>query len=230
VPGLATDLDPAIVQLTAATYRRPDHLPPGPVLVVGAGNSGAEIATDIARRGDGDRRVLLAGRDVGRIPPLGAPVFRAMRRIRTRTGPGRLIRHAALGSGGDPLGSVDPRQFPELGITRLPRINGTEAGLPVTDDGDSVAVHTIIWCTGADPDRRWLTATDEQPVGVAGLHHLGMPYQRTLASHLLGGVGLDARALVRHLERDNADGAPPGHLEARTNYWRRDAASPPASQ
>src|SRR5579859_5598729 len=51
IPPPAADLDPAILQLHARDYRGPDQLRPGPVLVVGAGNSGAEIALEAARAG-----------------------------------------------------------------------------------------------------------------------------------------------------------------------------------
>src|SRR5262245_46983499 len=64
-PSFATELDPSIAQLHSADYRRPSQLPPGDVLLVGAGNSGAEIAMDLARSG---RQVWMSGRDVGQIP------------------------------------------------------------------------------------------------------------------------------------------------------------------
>lgn len=55
--------------LHSRDYRRPAQLPDGAVLVVGAGNSGAEIAADLASDG---RDVRLSGRDVGYMPRLGA--------------------------------------------------------------------------------------------------------------------------------------------------------------
>ena len=64
VPEFAADLDPSIVQLHSSQYRRPSQLRDGPVLIVGAGNSGAEIALDVV----GEHRTILAGRDPGQIP------------------------------------------------------------------------------------------------------------------------------------------------------------------
>src|SRR5690606_4413189 len=64
LPAFAAGLDPAITQLHSNTYRNPDQLPPGPVLVVGAGNSGAQIALELAA----SREVWLAGPDVGNLP------------------------------------------------------------------------------------------------------------------------------------------------------------------
>jgi putative flavoprotein involved in K+ transport len=49
VPDFAPELDPQIVQLHSCDYRNPQQLKEGGVLVVGAGNSGAEIAIELAR-------------------------------------------------------------------------------------------------------------------------------------------------------------------------------------
>ena len=48
-PAFARALDPAIVQLHSHEYRNPSQLQEGGVLVVGVGNSGAEIAIEAAR-------------------------------------------------------------------------------------------------------------------------------------------------------------------------------------
>src|SRR5690606_34169544 len=64
VPDFAEDLSGDIVQLHSYDYHRPAQLQPGGVLVVGAGNSGAEIAVELAR----DHQVWLSGRDVGQEP------------------------------------------------------------------------------------------------------------------------------------------------------------------
>ena len=72
VPAFAKGLDPRIVQMHSLDYRRPDQLPPGDVLVVGAANSGAEIALDLARAG---RRVSVSGRSPGEMPfPIDNPL------------------------------------------------------------------------------------------------------------------------------------------------------------
>src|SRR5262249_29625472 len=63
-PAFADGLDPAIVQLDTRGYRNPAQIPEGAVLVAGAGNSGAEIAHELAR----SRKVFLAGKPVGEVP------------------------------------------------------------------------------------------------------------------------------------------------------------------
>src|SRR5690606_38174856 len=65
VPAFAEDLDPGVAQLHSSQYRNPGQLPgTGAVLVVGSGNSGAEIAVELAKT----RRVLVAGRYPGHLP------------------------------------------------------------------------------------------------------------------------------------------------------------------
>src|SRR5688572_25823190 len=63
-PPFAADLDPAIVQFHSCDYRNPGQLRAGDVLLVGAGNSGAEIAMELSK----SHRILLSGRDVGHVP------------------------------------------------------------------------------------------------------------------------------------------------------------------
>jgi len=65
VPAAAAGLDPDIVQLTSAQYRKPGALPPGAVLVVGASASGVQIADEVRRSG---RRVVLAVGSHSRMP------------------------------------------------------------------------------------------------------------------------------------------------------------------
>ena len=107
VPSFATQLAPDVAQLTSFAYRNPRSLPEGAVLVVGAGNSGAEIALDLAKT----HRVFLSGRDVGQIPfriesriaRLMVPVvFRVLfhRVLTIRTPMGRKARKRMLTSGG----------------------------------------------------------------------------------------------------------------------------------
>lgn len=63
VPRLAERLPPSVRQLHSADYRHPAQLPPGAVLVVGAGQSGAQIAEDLHLAG---RQVVLAVGDAPR--------------------------------------------------------------------------------------------------------------------------------------------------------------------
>lgn len=208
VPAFATELDPAITQLHSLDYRRPAQLPDGAVLVVGAGNSGAEIAADLASDG---RDVHLSGRDVGHIPRLGTWTYPLMRMLGR---PGAALSLRGLGGGAEPLGRIRAGELEAAGIRRAPRTAGVRDGLPLLDDGSTLPVTAVVWCTGLRPDhgivalpvrdgdgrlvqRRGITA-------VPGLYAVGLPFQSSITSHLVGGVGTDARHVVKHLVRRSA--------------------------
>ncbi|CAL9368182.1 putative oxidoreductase CzcO [Streptomyces sp. enrichment culture] len=208
VPEFADKLDPSVDQLHSVDYRNPGRLKPGDVMVVGAGNSGAEIALELAA----SHRVWLAGRDTGHVPfPMGAAAYRVMGRLSVHAWPGRGI--AASGTGrGHPLISVGPDDLRRAEVRRVPRVVGVEEGRPLLADGRLQDVRTVVWCTGFVPDYSWIDlpfiAPDRVPLhrdgsvrGEPGLHLLGLPFQSTVTSHLVGGVGADAARLVRRLPR-----------------------------
>ena len=151
IPGFADDLDPSVVQLHSSAYREPGQLGEGDVLVVGAGNSGSDIAMDIVRHdqqvGSAGRRVLLAGRDTGQIPfhiesRFGRAVgmrfvlrFLFRRVLNVRTPIGRRARPKILSSGG-PLIRLKAREITSAGIERVSRVEGVRDGMPVLADGE----------------------------------------------------------------------------------------------
>jgi putative flavoprotein involved in K+ transport len=183
------DIEVTVPALHASEYRNPGQLPDGPVLVAGAGNSGAEIALDLAPT----HRVLLAGRPTGRFPmTIGGAVYRAMDRLLTADT--RLGRRIAAGSSGKgtPLVRVRERDLRAAGVTRLP---------PVTEDVPGVA--SIVWATGYRADYSWIDLPgipDDAPpphergvvAGHPGLFFVGLPFQYSMSSSLVAGVGRDA--------------------------------------
>lgn len=221
VPGFAPKLDPSIVQLHSSEYRNPDQLPEGDVLVVGAGNSGAEIAIELAA----DRCIRLSGRDTGHLPrwdseDLPRWLFWFDGRIfewlvsdllTVDTWIGRKLKERGR-EGGDPLIRLTPEDLHRAGIERVPRVEEVEDGTPRLDDGRLLDVAAVIWATGFRPDFRWIELPglrlddDGYPVhdrGVVddepGLYFLGLPYQRSLLSATLVGVGADARYIATHI-------------------------------
>jgi len=207
LPPFAGQLDAGIAQLHARDYRRPAQLPGGPVLVVGAGNSGAEIALDLATDRAAERQVHLAGRDVGHVPNLGPWTYHLLQRLGRA---GAVLSQRGLRGGGDPLGRVRPGQLEAAGVHRLPRVVDARDGVPLPGDGRALTVAAVVWCTGLGPDYHWLHLDALDPAGQLshhegildsepGVYAVGLPYQRSITSHLLGGVGADAEHVVDHL-------------------------------
>lgn len=214
VPDFAAQLAPDIVQLHSAHYRRPDQLPRGPVLLVGAGNSGSEIAMELSR----DRTVWMAGRDVGQIPFriysfLGRHVFVRLvlrgvfHRVLTVATPiGRRVRPKVL-SGGGPLIRVKRSDLDRRGVHRVPRVVGVSHGMPQLADGRVLDVAGVVWCTGYRPGLSWLDMPvhgDHEPLHergvvprVPGLYFVGLHFLYAMSSTMIHGVGRDAHRIAR---------------------------------
>ena len=209
IPAFSGELEPAIRQLHSSEYRRPSQLQEGGVLVVGAGNSGAEIALEVSR----SHRTWLSGRHPGseptragsRVDRLVTPViwfvFSQLLTVNTPFG-----RKAAtdLRSHGLPLARVKPADLLAAGVERIhARTVGARDGQPLLADGRVLDVANVIWCTGFRPDFAWLDlpilGDDGEPIherGVVGtqpgLYFVGLFFQSAATSSLVGGVGKDA--------------------------------------
>jgi putative flavoprotein involved in K+ transport len=215
LPPFARDLDPTIVQLHSAEYRNPSQLEDGDVLVVGVGNSGAEIAYELAET----RGCLLAGASNGEIPvPHGSRrshvMFRAIRFfghyvLRTDTRIGGKVG-AKLAAKGPPLVRRREADLAALAIERVARVSGVQEGLPRLEDDRVLDVPNIIWCTGFRTDFSWvdLPAFDEdgRPVhergvveSVPGLYFAGLIFQYSLTSDVLPNGGRDAEYVARQI-------------------------------
>ena len=211
VPGFATDLDPSIVQLHSSEYRNLTQLQPGGVLVVGAGNSGAELALETMR---GGHETWVSGRDVGRIPFRfgGLPrtlltrvmlrfVFHRLMTIDTPIG--RNVRPKMLAHATAPLIRATPDVLAAAGVQRVARTVGARDGTPLLEDGRVLDVANVIWCTGYNPGFSWIDLpvfdADGEPRhdrGVVryqpGLYFVGLHFLYAMSSTMIHGVGRDA--------------------------------------
>jgi putative flavoprotein involved in K+ transport len=218
IPGFARELDPGIVQLHSIDYRNPSQLRDGGVLMVGAGNSGAEIALDVAPA----HRTWISGRDTGHIPfridgvaarLLLRLVFRVLfhRVLTTDTPMGRRQR-PHLTSRGLPLVRVRAHDIAAAGIQRVPRVVGVRDGLPLLADGRVLEAANVIWCSGFHPGFAWVElpvfGERGEPVhdrGVVssqpGLYFVGLHFLYAASSAMIHGVGRDAEHIVHAIER-----------------------------
>jgi putative flavoprotein involved in K+ transport len=218
VPPFAPQLDPNILQLHSSEYRNPQQLKNGGVLIVGAGNSGAEIAMEVGR----GHATWMSGRDTGHIPFrigglaarlfLQRLVFRfVFHRVLTNHTPmGRKVRQSVLSQGG-PLIRVKPKDLAAAGIKRVPKVIGSRVGLPLLDDGRVLEVANVIWCTGFHPGFSWIDlpvfAEDGVPnhesgvaLGEPGLYFVGLPFIYAFSSMMIHGVARDAERIAQVID------------------------------
>ena len=232
IPVFAPELDPAIVQLHSSEYRNPSQLREGGALVVGAGNSGAEIALEASR----GHQTWLSGRDPGHEPVRAGsgpdrfvtPLmwFAAMHVLTVRTPIGRKVQRM-FRARGIPLARIRRKDLTAAGVELVPRTTGVRDGMPVLEDGQILDVANVIWCTGFAPAFHWIhlpVFNDDGDVvhnrGVVesqpGLYFIGMYFQYALASILIGGVGRDAEHVAGHIAARQPTGRPEALVPAGT--------------
>jgi putative flavoprotein involved in K+ transport len=226
LPEFARALDSGIVQLHSNEYKNSSQLRPGDVLIVGAGNSGADIAIDVAK----SHRTWLSGRHPGNVPfriegrlaRMILPIlFRVVfHRILTVDTPmGRRARPAIISKGGV-LIRVKPADLAAAGVERTTRVTGVRDGKPLLADGRVLDVTNVIWCTGFHPGLSWIDlptpvyGDDGEPVhergivtGEPGLYFVGLHFLYSFSSTMIHGVGRDAERIADTIQARVREGA-----------------------
>lgn len=223
VPGFANELDPTITQFHSSEYRGPGQLPDGPTLVVGMGNSGADIGLELAR----DRVTYVSGRPSMVIPFriegwfgrwIGRRLVRffATRVMTTSTPIGRKARPKILNKAA-PVVRSKPKDIIAAGGEIVPRVTGVRDGLPELADGRVLEVSGVVWCTGFEPGFDWIDLPIHDEAGrvrhdrgvspdVPGLYFCGLSFQHALWSETVAAMPRDVRYVVEQLENRTANG------------------------
>ncbi len=201
VPEFASRLASDVFQVHSTEYRKASDVPDGTVLVVGGGNTGFQIAKELAAT----HKVCLAvGSRQTPLPQrvLGRDLFWWL----TRTGLlkktvesrlGRKLRHR------DTLIGSSPRELRKrYGVELKPRAVDASGRLVRFEDGGELEVDALIWATGYRPDYSWIELPVFGPDGrvlhrrgvtnLPGLYFLGLTWQHTRGSALIGWVKDDA--------------------------------------
>jgi putative flavoprotein involved in K+ transport len=205
VPALGRELPAEVVQLHSASYRNPAQLPPGDVLVVGAGNSGVQIAEELSRT----HRVHLAvGERMPRLPQrlLGRSLFWWLERagLMDVSVDSRLGRRM---SRTDTLIGKSPRMLARThGVHVTGRVVAVDGSSIRTEDGQQIHPSSVVWATGFRPNFGWIDAPVLDALGAPvhrrgvtaapGLYFLGLSWLYTRGSALIGWVGRDAEQLA----------------------------------
>ena len=209
VPGIADQLDPELTQLHSASYQGPGDLPDGRVLVVGAANSGQQIALELSK----SREVEIAvGQKLPTLPqrPLGRDIWWWLTTTRlanvpvsSRLGQRLSERDVVIGGG--------LKELRQHGVRVRPRVVGAGGRTISFERGESADYDGVVWGTGFSIDHSWVDVPevkDEQgqirhvrgATESPGLFVLGMTWQHTRTSALIGWVGNDAAVLADRIE------------------------------
>lgn len=213
VPTYAGALDARVKQLHSSQYKAPSDLPSGDVLIVGAANTGAQLAVELHRAG---RRVTLAASKPPWFLPtrlLGVGLYRWLRAsglLAARSG-GRVEGYVQRR--GDAIVGTELRPLLREGqIALRPRVVGAAGDRLTFADGSVLGVTAVLWATGYRPALEWVDvpgtmSTDGYPVhqgGISpepGLVWIGLPWQTRMDSGIICGVDGDARRLLPALLR-----------------------------
>ena len=219
VPALADRLAPEVFQTHSIGYRRPGDLPKGRVLVVGGGNTGFQIAQELSATRSvhlavGSRQKPLPQRFLGRdlfwwLTKLGL----IRKTVDSRLGRRMSNRDFLIGS--------SPREVRRrFGVDLKPRLVGVSGRTAEFADGSKIDVDAVVWATGFRPDHSWIGLPVADPDGrlrhrrgvtdVPGLYFLGLTWQNTRGSALLGWVKDDAEFLAERIEALAAAGIAAG--------------------
>ena len=211
IPQFASDLAEDVFQIHSANYRSPADLPQGTVLVVGGGNTGYQIARELAST---NKVHLAVGGRQAPLPQrlLGRDIFWWLLKTRllqatvdSRIGRKLRTRETLIGS--------SPRALKREGVEMRPRATGASDRVVTFSDGSELAVDAVIWATGFEFDHSWIERAAKDEKGaiqhrrgvtqVGGLYFLGLPWQHTRGSALLGWVKDDAEYIAEQIAAAN---------------------------
>jgi putative flavoprotein involved in K+ transport len=219
VPPAAQQLDGSVTQLHSAGYRNPRALPSGPALVIGGGNSGFQIAEELAAAG---RPVDLSiGAKLPVLPQrfAGRDLFWWL----TRLGLMRVSLESRLGrrmSSRDFIVGSSRQRLKAAGVRFRPGVAGAGERTVGFTDGTGLDVSLVIWATGYRSDYSWINIPGVIGEGklvhrrgvtdVPGLYFAGLSWQHTRGSALLGFVHDDTAHLAGRIAAHSQIGDLPG--------------------
>jgi putative flavoprotein involved in K+ transport len=208
VPEIANRLASEAFQTHSTGYQRPSDVPGGTVLVVGGGNTGFQIAEELAQTHKVD---LAVGSRQTPLPQrlLGRDLFWWLTKSRlfnttVESRLGRRLQHR------ETLIGSSPRRLKRRGVELKPRVVDADGRRVRFADGSELEVDALIWATGYRPDYSWIDLPVFDPDGrvrhrrgvtdVPGLFFLGLTWQHTRGSALLGWVKDDAKFIADQIE------------------------------
>ncbi len=212
IPNLPGTISSDVFQIHSSQYRNASQVPPGPVLVVGGGNSGTQIAAELTAKGPVS---MSTGHEIIFIPRriLNRSIFWWLRVTRLYK-VSNASRLAKLLKKREPVIGLEVKSLMEDGkiivMDRVIAINDNEAELM---DGSKICINSIIWATGFKHDYSWVHVpgvidSQNKPIhkkGISqinGIYFLGLPWLSRVGSAQINGVAYDAKYLNKYINRN----------------------------
>lgn len=210
LPALADQISQDVPQFTAANYKNPSQLPAGTILIVGDGATGRDIANELSST---HRVVLATGRPRRLLPEklLGRSTWWWLDKL----GILRLPSDTLIGGY---LRKADPfpargRDFDSLrrkGVLIRKYVTDLKGQRVQFADSEGDTFDSVIWATGYRDDTDWVLIPEatnadgsfahrEGISPIPNLYFIGRPWQRSRASALIPGVGVDAQSLKQKI-------------------------------
>jgi len=213
IPDFSKQLPNTIHQLHSSSYKNPDQLVEGNVLVVGGGNSGAQIAVELSKV---KKTYLAVSNKINYLPLniLGKSIFWWFEKLGILQASNNSLLGKLIQKKGDPIFGFELKQAikkKEVNIKK--RVVGIEKNQLLFEDGSLLQVNNIIWATGFKTEFPWLQIQgvvdnkgkvihDRGVSTVEGLYFIGLPWQYRRGSALLQGVGYDAKYIVSNVKKN----------------------------
>ncbi|EFI70152.1 NAD(P)/FAD-dependent oxidoreductase [Lysinibacillus capsici] len=212
IPSISQSLSKEVFQIHSSQYKSPEMIPDGPILVIGGGNSGTQIATELAE----NLEVTIAISHPFKFLPLnimGKSIFHWLEKVGllyagTDTRRGKWFQNQS-----DPIFGHELKHLIRKGKIKIkPRVLTTQGREITFNDHSKINAQTIIWSTGFVPDYNWIDiegVLDEKGFPfhkrglspIQGLYYIGLPWQHQRGSALICGVGKDAEFLYSVLKK-----------------------------
>lgn len=218
IPSYATKLKSNIWQLHSSKYQRLSQIPKGDVLIVGGGNSGAQLAVELAKK----HKVIIATSGHPWFLPVsiaGISLYWYTYLFGILSADKDSIVSRYVRRRGDGIVGTDLRELIKQGTIKLiaSRLIDCKDNKAIFDNGEQHVVTNIIWATGFEPNYDWICVNgavsnkglpihDDGISPINGLYWLGLPWQRALNSSIINGIKKDGKFITNHLLKSNIVG------------------------
>ncbi len=212
IPSVSANLSSHIFQIHSSQYKSSPQIPQGKVLVVGGGNSGMQIAVELAKT----HEVTVSISHPLTFLPLqlfGKSIFNLLEKVgllyaEINTKRGRWFQKRK-----DPIFGFEGKKLIRNGAIKLQEKVVSASGNNIMfQNGDIYSAESVIWSTGFVQNYNWIEI--EQAVNekgfpnhikgispVKGLYYIGLPWQSQRGSALICGVGKDAAYVLSEIKK-----------------------------